>query len=220
MGTKEDKMNSYEVCKLLGLSPKGLNRLDLKIELRERRCRGENIIYHRFEREAIERAKTSKELAELKHNPKNCMHKGVLKYFAKNYTFLLPYSEIELTRGPGIYCPVCREYVIMPPHFRNKLDIYYDKDFTEERFLWLCSMITHVRHFHTNYDSSYPENNEENDFSFDIIKNRDDYNTYAKKKIITEMSSFLRDKQIGKDIFLKLNNNDEGIINLINETLS
>jgi hypothetical protein len=67
---EEDKMNSYEVCKLLGLSPKGLNRLDLKIELRERRCRGENIIFHRFEREAIERAKTSKELAELKHNPR------------------------------------------------------------------------------------------------------------------------------------------------------
>ncbi|MGV8133761.1 MAG: hypothetical protein AB2L20_30105 [Mangrovibacterium sp.] len=179
-------INAYEACKILRVGLNDLNEIVLLFELHDRKEKID-VKYAKFERDKI-----------------------ISIYFLRcGERSLVPMSKIPLIFDYKFYCPSCERYFDMPPYFlthksnpgRGKLEGF------DDRLYWLCSMITHCRHRHFNYDETI--NNEDEDYDDEeIVRIRDEFNRkiieYLKTTEDSSIKDYIKEHNIDEETFLKL----------------
>lgn len=116
-----------------------------------------------------------------------------------------------------VYCPLCNEW------FGGSS--YLFTVFTDERSLWLANMVTHYRHSHIiswdkmwgRYGGYYQQAAHYHDEDYEVRKS--EINERAKRQIVRKATEFLKNNNIGMDVFNSLQGTTDKTIGVVNNFL-
>lgn len=112
-----------------------------------------------------------------------------------------------------VYCPLCNEW------FGGSS--YLFTVFTDERSLWLANMVTHYRHSHIvswnkmwgRYSGYYQQAAHYHDEDYEVRKS--EINERAKRQIVRKATEFLKNNNIGMDVFNSLQGTTDKTIKVV-----
>ena len=112
-----------------------------------------------------------------------------------------------------VYCPLCNEW------FGGSS--YLFTVFTDERSLWLANMVTHYRHSHIiswdkmwgRYGGYYQQAAHYHDEDYEVRKS--EINERAKRQIVRKATEFLKNNNIGMDVFNSLQGTTDKTIKVV-----
>lgn len=193
-----NKINAYEACKILKVNFNGLNQIDLKLGLRDKKRRYIQIQLDNFDKNKIHSLQNNHIVIGIRENYKFKIFKNFDNYcISKGFSSLMPLSKIPPIHNNTFYCPNCKQYIEIPPHFKHETQKF------DDRFLWLCSAITHYRHQHSEYDESISEIYEDSE----VKTKRNYFNMLVIEKIKNSATEkeYLMAHHISDKVFNKLN---------------